>query len=177
MKINCTIDGKKEILKVPPTQPLSHILMERQPSFSVSIHCKGAYCGNCIVNVNGNASLSCLVPAFKLEGAYIMTFEGFKKTRFYYDIENAYERKGIRPCPQCYASRTLILESILHKIEKENHYKVDSSVDRYSQLRLDKDYIYRELSLNACSCVNISELMGVIEIAHTLRSRRSVRRY
>jgi len=176
MKINCTIDGKNEILIVEPTTPLSEILMGKVNFFCVSNKCHGARCGNCVVNINNVAVLSCLVPAFSLEGANIVTFEGYEKTRLSHDLRDAYERKNIKPCPRCYASKTLILESILNKLMYENAHKIGNSADSYKDFNLDKNFVCRELNLNSCTCVDGSELIGVLEIAYMLRSKRSVQR-
>ena len=115
MRLNCNINGSQYSLVVNSDKPLSEILKEQIITFADNSQCQGASCGNCIVLINGNAALSCLLPAFKINGASILTFEGFQKTRFCHDIERAYAEIGNQPCPQCYASKTIIIESILNK--------------------------------------------------------------
>ena len=124
MRLNCTINGSQYSLVVNSDKPLNHILKEHIITFSENSQCLGASCGNCIVLINGNAALSCLIPAFKLNGASILTFEGFQKTRFCHDIERAYADIGNQPCPQCYAAKTIIIESILNKIDKESQNRL-----------------------------------------------------
>ena len=124
MRLTCNINGSQYSLVVNSDKPLNQILKEHIISFAENSQCMGASCGNCIVLINGNAALSCLVPAFKLNGASILTFEGFQKTRFCHDIERAYADVGNQPCPQCYPSKTIIIESILNKVDKENQNRI-----------------------------------------------------
>ncbi|MFA6785319.1 MAG: ferredoxin, partial [Sphaerochaeta sp.] len=113
MKIECTIDTKALSLSVNSNKPLSLMLMEDVGNRSLMSHCKGEACGNCIVLLNGEAVLSCIIPAFRLKDATITTFDSYQKTRQCRDIERAYAKTGNTPCPNCYASKTLIIESIL----------------------------------------------------------------
>ena len=124
MRLNCNINGSQYSLVVSSDKPLSQILREQIITFAENSQCLGASCGNCMVLINGNAALSCLVPAFKINGASILTFEGFQKTRFCHDIERAYAEVGNQPCPQCYPSKTIIIESILNKVDKENQNRM-----------------------------------------------------
>ena len=124
MRLTCNINGTQYSLVVNSDKPLSQILRENIITFAENSQCLGASCGNCIVLINGSAALSCLVPAFKLNGASILTFEGFQKTRFCHDIERAFADVGNQPCPQCYPSKTVIIESILNKLDKENQSRL-----------------------------------------------------
>ena len=75
MRLNCNINGSQYSLVVSSDKPLSQILREHIITFAENSQCLGASCGNCMVLINGNAALSCLVPAFKINGASILTFE------------------------------------------------------------------------------------------------------
>jgi aerobic-type carbon monoxide dehydrogenase small subunit (CoxS/CutS family) len=183
-------------------KPLSHILREQIITFAENSQCQGASCGNCIVLINGNAALSCLVPAFKLNGASILTFEGFQKTRFCHDIERAYADIGNQPCPQCYPSKTIIIESILNKIDKENQNRIggfqmaqgphndlagnqqNASVSANEQAARSRmgtsgittEMIAKELAMSSCQCIEVSDLEKIINLAYKYRSRRRARR-
>ncbi|MDX9915407.1 MAG: 2Fe-2S iron-sulfur cluster-binding protein, partial [Sphaerochaeta sp.] len=120
MKIECTIDGKALTLSVNSNKPLSLILMEDLENQSLTSYCRGNACGNCIVMVNDEAVLSCLVPAFRIRGAKIRTFENYQRSRQYRDIERAYKATGSRPCPACFNARSMIIESILQDLSSSN---------------------------------------------------------
>ncbi len=201
MRLNCNINGSQYSLVVNSDKPLSQILKELIITFAENSQCLGASCGNCIVLINGNAALSCLVPAFKLNGASILTFEGFQKTRFCHDIERAYADIGNQPCPQCYPSKTIIIESILNKVDKENQNRIsgfrigagghaefgpatqnDSSANeqaarsRSGAGNISTELIAREMAMSSCQCIEISDLEKIINLAYKYRSRRRARR-
>ena len=201
MRLNCNINGSQYSLVVNSDKPLSHILREQIMTFGDNTQCQGASCGNCIVLINGNAALSCLVPAFKLNGASILTFEGFQKTRFCHDIERAYADVGNQPCPQCYPSKTIIIESILNKIDKENQNRIggfqmaqgphndmaptgqatasaneQAARSRMGTSSFTTEMIANELAMSSCQCIEVSDLEKIINLAYKYRSRRRARR-
>ncbi len=193
MRLNCNINGSQYSLVVNSDKPLSQILNEQIPTFAQNSQCLGASCGNCIVLINGNAALSCLVPAFKLNGSSILTFEGFQKTRFCHDIERAYADVGNQPCPQCYPSKTVIIESILNKVDKENQTRISGFNMRQSDLpqssaneqaarsrtgsgTISTEMIAREMAMSSCQCIELSDLEKIINLAYKYRSRRRARR-
>ncbi|HRV24148.1 MAG TPA: ferredoxin, partial [Sphaerochaeta sp.] len=121
-------------------------------------------CGNCIVLVNDVAVLSCIVPAFRLKDAKIRTFETFHRTRLCRDIERAYRASGNKPCPDCYASKTLLIESILTELMSSTRSREEGMVDEKA--------IMQELSLNTCPCMDVTELLEITIQAFEYRRRR-----
>ena len=199
MRLNCNINGSQYSLVVNSDKPLSEILKEQIITFADNSQCQGASCGNCIVLINGNAALSCLLPAFKINGASILTFEGFQKTRFCHDIERAYAEIGNQPCPQCYPSKTIIIESILNKVDKENQNRMSNFAmgnsqgdmqqsqaatsaneqaarSRSGMGNISTEMIAREMAMSSCQCIEISDLEKIINLAYRFRSRRRARR-
>jgi len=68
---------------------------------SVRDGCSGqAFCGACMVEMNGKPTLSCITKMSKIEGADIFTMEGFPK-RVKDIIANAFVRKGAVQCGFC----------------------------------------------------------------------------
>lgn len=180
MTLDCTIDGKSLSLSVNSNKPLLQILSEDVGNQTINSNCHGEGCGNCIVMVNGQAVLACLVPAFRLKDARIITFEGFSKTRQYHDIERAYEESGNRPCPNCYAARTLLIESILQNMTGAHHYGQLVSVGEMSGVigaqDINEALVRQELAFNKCDCMDTGELLGIVRIALGYRRRPNVRR-
>lgn len=177
MTLDCTIDGKALSLSVNSNKPLLQILSEDVDNHTLNANCHGEGCGNCLVLVNGYAVLSCMVPAFRLKDADIQTFESFSKTRQYRDIEHAYQATGNRPCPNCYASRTLLIESILQGLTGAHHEDRDMVMGHVGVIgadrQLDEQSIIKELRLNTCQCMDTGELLQIVELALSYRSRKN----
>ena len=157
MKIDCTIDGKTLTLSLNSDKPLSLILRENIGIDSIN-HCNGKVCGLCAVLLDGKAVLSCLVPAFELNGKEVITFEAFQRTRGMKDIEKAYEMVGAAPCPDCYESKTMIFESLIS--------------DGVSE----PDEILKELSIIRCHCLDPEDAVKIVLKGIDIRRKRRVRR-
>ena len=158
MKIDCTVDGKTLTLSLNSNKPLSLILQENLDIQSVTSHCRGKMCGLCAVLIDGKAQLSCLVPAFEIRNREIVTFDQFQKTKSMKDIVKAYETVGVEPCQDCYASRTILFESIISSGETR------------------PDEIKRLLSAVHCSCMETDDEVNIINKAVEIRRKRNVRR-
>ena len=169
MKIECTIDGKRILLTVNSNKPLNLVLMEDIDQSNFNARCSDGNCGNCVVLLNDAAVLSCLVPAFRLRNAHILTFEGYRRTRFWHDIERAYEDTKAHPCPLCHASKTLIFESLLRMIGKTEEKES-------AETNLDDESVIKEIGLNRCMCLEANEIIEIFNSAANYRRRRRVRR-
>ena len=177
MKLNFTVDGIQHSITVNADKPLNRIIEEMVPSFAISSGCRNASCGNCMVLVNGNAALSCLIPAFRANGASILTYSGFRKTRFCHAIERAYAETGTRPCEQCYAAKTLLIGSLLSRYDQTRTIlDVNKTQDNKQNISIyDQNYLAREFGIVSCKCVDVGQLAKVVELAYTFRRRQSGR--
>ncbi len=158
MRIDCMVDGKSLSLMLNSNKPLSMVLMENLENETTNVHCRGNMCGLCIVLINDMATLSCSVPAFEMQGKNIITFESFSKERDYKDIEKAYEFVGVKPCRDCYPSRTLLIEQLVRQEETR------------------KEEILRELSIIKCPCLDNEDQVKIVQKAIELRRKRHARR-
>ena len=158
MKVDCTIDGKVLTLDLNSDKPLSLILMEDIGSECAHVHCNGNMCGHCIVLLNGKAVLSCLVPAFAIRGKTVTTFDSYQRTKNYKDIERSYEMIGYKPCSSCYASRTLLIESLI------------------SHNLTETDDVIREMAILKCDCMEMNDLVKIVQAAAERRRKRHARK-
>ena len=158
MKVDCIVDGKTLSLTLNSDKPLSLILQENLESNTANSHCRGRMCGLCAVIIDGKAALSCMVPAFEIRGKEITTFDSFQKTKEMKDIEKAYDAIGAEPCPECYSSRSIIIESLVSNEETR------------------RDRIAEELGIVKCSCIDLESEIRIIQKAIELRRSKRVRR-
>lgn len=163
MKIECSIDGKGLSLSMNSNKPLLDILSENIDNDSIRVKCHGMHCGNCIVLLDNEAVLSCLVPAFEIRGKNIVTFDYFSKSRNFRDIERAYNSTGIIPCDYCYNSKTLLIESIV------NRYVTSNTLPENSDL-------IPEMNIIKCNCMDIDAFKEIIHTTISYRKRRNVRK-
>lgn len=176
MNLTLNVDGNVRKISVNTDKPLNTILDTLVPSFAMNSKCLGSSCGNCLVLVNDVLTLSCLVPAFKLPGSFIVTFEGFMKSRLYHDIERAYAQTGSQPCGQCYASKTMIIGMLVERMEKLNNIEKNTSILVRSAQKvqtISRNEIARELAISSCQCIEVPEIEAIIKATYKFRSARN----
>jgi len=179
MIIKCTIDGNPYTFTENSDKPLNRILQKHLPNFPSNNSCHGANCGNCLVIFNNKLRYSCLIPAFEANNASIMTFEGLQKTRGFHDIIRAYEHTGSQPCSICYKAKSMIIETIVSKMEQLNaieEQSVQLAHNRHKLITIDRATIEKEIEINPCKCIELPELEKIINLAYIYRSNRSVRK-
>ncbi len=136
-------------------KPLNLLLSEESDITSITPGCGNGRCGNCIVLIDEQPRLSCLVPAFSITGKNIQTFESFAKTKWFTHIRRAYAKLGLQPCPYCYASKSLIIHAIL----TEN-------------MNPSADDILQAFSINSCACIPENDLVEIVKTASKFRRRK-----
>ena len=75
-KLSLTVNGNAHELDVPANRFLAEVIRYDLGLTGTKIGCNEAECGACTVIVNGQSVDSCIYPAFKAQGAEILTIEG-----------------------------------------------------------------------------------------------------
>ena len=75
-ELNLTVNGISHTLNVPQNRFLAEVLRYDLGLTGAKIGCNEAECGACTVIVNGRSVTSCIYPAFKAQGADVLTIEG-----------------------------------------------------------------------------------------------------
>ncbi len=75
-RLNLTVNGVAHTLDVPANRFLAEVLRYDLGLTGTKIGCNEAECGACTVLVDGQSVDSCIYPAFKAQGADVLTIEG-----------------------------------------------------------------------------------------------------
>lgn len=110
--ISFTLNSTPVIYIDDPNRTLLDFLRNDKHLTAAKDGCSGqAACGACTVEINGEAKLACVIKMSKLEGANILTMEGFpeyvKET-----IANIFVNTGAVQCGYCipgFIARTKVL--------------------------------------------------------------------
>ena len=78
--LTLTVNGVEHRLDVPAGRFLAEVLRYDLGLTGTKIGCNEAECGACTVIVNGRSVDSCIFPAFKAQGAEVLTIEGVAET-------------------------------------------------------------------------------------------------
>ena len=135
MKINFKVNNKNVKVDVSPKKRLLDILRDELDLIATKEGCGKGECGACTVLMNGVRVNSCLVPAFQLNNAVIITVEGLQDWKVYSDIEKAYVDHGAVQCGFCMSGFVMSTLAYLNEIdtqinEKDIQYGIGGNICR-----------------------------------------------
>lgn len=148
MKIEFILNGKEKIFNGDENLSLLKYLRERENILTVRDGCSGqAFCGACMVEIDGKPALSCVAKMKNMEGKTVNTLDGFP-TEVRKIIADAFVSKGAVQCGFCspgFLTRTKIL------------------LDRNPEP--SREEIVNSLKLNYCRCTGYKKIIEAIELA------------
>jgi carbon-monoxide dehydrogenase small subunit len=131
-----------------PAGRLLDVLREELLLTGTKCSCREGECGACSVIIDGNLVNSCLVAMGSLEGAKVVTIEGYAKTERFKVIEEAYKEVSAVQCGFCIPGMVLASECLL--ASNPNPSK--------SEIRVG-------ISGNLCRCTGYNSIVEAISIA------------
>ena len=106
--LTLTVNGKEYSLEEVPGERLSTLLRERLGLTGTKVGCGEGPCGICTVILNGKATRSCLTPAFKAQGATILTIEGLRAMRPDHLQAHREDLRALHPLQQAFVTHGVI---------------------------------------------------------------------
>jgi len=155
MTINFILNGEDVIARTEAGVRLIDILRGSFGLFGAKSGCLTGHCGACTVIYNGNVSLACLIPAFKIRGSEIITIEGYSQTIEYQEIMTGFKQVHLGNCGYCEAGKILCTEALLDRVPNPS-----------------KEEILLGFSGIKCRCTNVERLIEAVNIIAGLRERR-----
>jgi selenium-dependent xanthine dehydrogenase len=146
--IRFKLNGESKTLDGDSKLSLLSYLRETEGLVSVKDGCSGqAACGACLLEIDGKPALSCITPMQTINGARVVTIEGFPET-LRRNLGRAFVEKGAVQCGFCtpgFLSRAkILLETNPHPTRAE---------------------IIHALRFNLCRCTGYVKIIEAIEFA------------
>ena len=149
VRISFHLNGKPVKILVDPSMRLLDVLRIRLHVTGVKEGCGEGACGACSVLVDGECYDSCLTPVANVMGKHIVTIEGFRSTKQYRLIADAFADFGASQCGFCTPGMILNTYALL----KNNPHPSEEEV------RI-------ALSGNLCRCTGYNAIVkAILEIA------------
>jgi aerobic carbon-monoxide dehydrogenase small subunit len=101
MTIDFILNGEDVSVQAEPMERLVDLLRERFKLHSVIGDCGVGLCGKCLVLLEGKPVNACIVPAFRIRGAEVVSYEGFCNTEEHDKARRALEKAGLDLCAFC----------------------------------------------------------------------------
>ena len=127
---------------------LLEVLRNTYRCTSVKCGCKEGECGACSVLIDGVLINSCCVAMGAIEGAEVVTMEGFRETRRFEALDKAFGELSAVQCGFCIPGMVLAAEALL---SKNPHPTMDE--------------IREGLSGNLCRCTGYNAIVNAVELA------------
>ena len=115
MTIGFNLNGENVTVHTDAGTRLLDILRSNFKLLGTKTGCRTGLCGACSVILNGEVVTSCLYPAFRIQGAEVITIEGFSQSDEYQDIILGFAEAGVENCGFCNAGKILAAEALLRK--------------------------------------------------------------
>lgn len=146
--IRFTLNGKEVTYAGSATDRLLDVLRNDYRCTSVKCGCKEGECGACSVLIDGVLYNSCCVAMGAIEGASVVTMEGFRKTKRFEALEKAFGEVSAVQCGFCIPGMVLAAEALLSK----NPHPTE-------------DEIREGLSGNLCRCTGYNAIVNAVNNA------------
>jgi xanthine dehydrogenase molybdenum-binding subunit len=114
-RLQMTVNGEPVDIDVPESRYLSEVLRDELRLTGTKVGCAEAECGICTVLVNGTATVSCVYPAFKAQGATVETIEGLSRNGSLHALQQAFLDHGAVQCGICTPGLIMTAKGLLDR--------------------------------------------------------------
>ncbi len=113
--IEFVLNGTPVSIVCDPSSRLLDVLRNEFKLTGVKEGCGEGECGACSVLLNGRLANSCLIAVGSIQGADIVTIEGFRDTDRYALLEQSFANAGAVQCGFCTPGMVMAAEALLSR--------------------------------------------------------------
>ncbi|WP_250958136.1 (2Fe-2S)-binding protein [Rhizobium sp. CG5] len=155
--LDLMLNGQHVIVTTSPDQRLTEILRDQRHQTATKLACGIGRCGACTVLMNGKPVNACLVMAWQLDGATIVTAEGLDALPEAIIVRDALAEENAFQCGYCAPGFSVVLTALL-----------------IANPDADEADIRAGLEGNLCRCTGYHSIIrGALLAADILRQRRA----
>jgi aerobic-type carbon monoxide dehydrogenase small subunit (CoxS/CutS family) len=144
--LTMAFNGQPVTLEVEADELLVDALRDRLGLTGTKIGCNEGECGACTVIMDGEAILSCLVPALRAQGREVLTIEGLAEGETLHPLQQSFVEHGAVQCGYCIPGFVLSAKALLDRNPHPN-----------------RDEIKEAIAGNLCRCTGYVKIIEAIE--------------
>ena len=134
MEIKFILNGKQVSVDASPSMRLLDVIRDKFHLTGTKEGCGEGECGACTVLVNNEPYNSCLTPVINIVNKEVITIEGFRETKAYLVIADAFAEMGGSQCGFCTPGMILATYAVLkknpHPTEEEIRFALSGNLCR-----------------------------------------------
>ena len=146
--IQFNLNGKEVQTDSQPTKMLLDVLREEFNLTAPKEGCGEGECGACAILLDGSLVNSCITAIGSVQGAKVVTLEGFRDTPQYQLLDHAFAVCGAVQCGYCTPGMIMAAQSLL---SKKPHPTVEE--------------IREGISGNLCRCTGYNMIVNAVQMA------------
>jgi isoquinoline 1-oxidoreductase alpha subunit/isoquinoline 1-oxidoreductase beta subunit len=148
--VKLTINGKDVELDVADETPLLWALRDTLNMTGTKFGCGMALCGACTVQIDGEATRSCITPVVAAVGKQVTTIEGLSASSEH-PVQKAWIQHEVPQCGYCQSGQIMSASALLAK----NKNPTDADIDA-------------AMAGNICRCGTYNDIRAAIHTAADL---------
>lgn len=126
--IRFTLNGETVAYEGETDLPLLWFLRDEQGLIGTKFGCGIAQCGACTVHVNSEPRRSCVTPVGNLDGAEVVTIEGFKG-EVAEALHTAWVKHDVAQCGYCQSGQIMSAAGLLQSLPKPTDEDIDLAMN------------------------------------------------
>ena len=148
MSVTFSLNGEERSFDVDPETPLLYVLRNDAELNGAKFGCGLAQCGACMVDVDGEAVPSCVVPVAEVADSEVLTIEGLGTIEDPHPLQQAFIDEQAAQCGFCIPGMVMSANALLSQNEAPS----------------DED-IREALADNLCRCGTEPRILNAVQSA------------
>ena len=128
MTARLNVNGEDRSVGAHPLTPLIDVLRDELLLTGAKAVCREGFCGACTVHVDGEPTMSCLVPVAAVEGRAVLTIEGLTDAGGVNAIQQAFEEHDVVQCGMCFPGMVMTMTAFMGKNPAAGREEVKSAM-------------------------------------------------
>jgi aerobic-type carbon monoxide dehydrogenase small subunit (CoxS/CutS family) len=128
MPLKLSVNGQARLVDAPADMPLLWVLRDILDLKGTKYGCGMSVCGMCTVQIDGEATRSCVTSVGSVAGKRITTIEGLSEDGSH-PVQRAWMELDVPQCGYCQAGQIMTAAALLSKTPKPTDAQIDQAMD------------------------------------------------
>jgi len=129
MQYTLNVNGKAHAVDVDDDTPLLWVLRDAIDLKGTKFGCGSAFCGACMVHIDGAPALSCVTPISAVGASAVTTIEGIGATPVGARVQQAWLDVDVVQCGYCQGGQIMSATALLMQNKSPSDADIDAAMD------------------------------------------------